>query len=70
MDAPLAPFKQEAAERALAYVADGMVIGLGTGSTAAFFVQALGVRVQAGLRILGVPTSAQPKPPPANWASR
>lgn len=34
-----------------------MVVGLGSGSTAALFVQALGERVRAGLRITGVPTS-------------
>jgi ribose 5-phosphate isomerase A len=38
-------------------VEDGMVVGLGTGSTAAFAVEAIGKRVQAGLRILGIPTS-------------
>ncbi len=39
-------------------VQDGMVLGLGTGSTVAFLLAALGRRVQAeGLRILGVPTS-------------
>src|SRR5438046_217610 len=34
-----------------------MVVGLGSGSTAALFVRALGERVRAGLRIVGVPTS-------------
>jgi ribose 5-phosphate isomerase A len=34
-----------------------MVVGLGTGSTAAWFVRALGERVKAGLDIRGVPTS-------------
>ena len=50
--------KRAAAEAAAALVEDGMVVGLGTGSTAAFVVEAIGKRVQAGLRILGVPTSA------------
>lgn len=49
--------KREAARRALDYVEDGMVVGLGTGSTAAEFVDLLGQRVQDGLRITGVPTS-------------
>ena len=34
-----------------------MVLGLGTGSTAAFVVEALAARVEAGLRIVGIPTS-------------
>lgn len=46
-----------AAEAALEFVEDGMQIGLGTGRAAAAFVDALGRRVAAGLRITGVPTS-------------
>ncbi len=49
--------KQEAALAALDYVRDGMVLGLGTGSTAAKFVDALGAKVAAGLKVLCVPTS-------------
>ena len=49
--------KRQAAEASLAPVQDGMVLGLGTGSTAALMVEALGRRVQQGLRILGIPTS-------------
>jgi ribose 5-phosphate isomerase A len=49
--------KRQAAEAAAAAIGDGMAVGLGTGSTADFFIQALAVRVQAGLRIVGVPTS-------------
>ena len=49
--------KRAAAERAVKLVEDGMTLGLGTGSTAAHFVELLGARVQAGLRIAGVPTS-------------
>jgi ribose 5-phosphate isomerase A len=45
------------AERALDYVADGAVIGLGTGRAATAFVHALGERVRAGLQVRGVPTS-------------
>mgnify|MGYP000754843850 CR=1 FL=1 len=53
--------KQQAAEFALKYVQNGMTLGLGTGSTSAFFIQALGERLQAGdLReIQAVPTSKQ-----------
>jgi ribose 5-phosphate isomerase A len=50
-------FKQQAAERALAYVKEGMTVGLGTGSTAAAFVDLLAQRVAQGLAITGVPTS-------------
>ena len=41
----------------MAEVADGMVLGLGTGSTAAMAVEALAVRVRQGLRVVGIPTS-------------
>lgn len=51
--------KEQAAERALDLVADGMVLGLGTGSTARYVVLGLGRRLREGqLRtIVGVPTS-------------
>jgi ribose 5-phosphate isomerase A len=49
--------KRAAAEAAAAEVRDGMVIGLGTGSTAAFLIDSLAARVRAGLRIIAVPTS-------------
>jgi ribose 5-phosphate isomerase A len=49
--------KQRAAARALEFVTPGMRLGLGTGSTAAFFVDLLGARVREGLKIVGVPTS-------------
>jgi ribose 5-phosphate isomerase A len=49
--------KRRAAEAALAYVEDGMRIGLGTGSTAGQFVRLLGERVAAGFDVIGVPTS-------------
>lgn len=49
--------KRQAAEAAVADVMDGMVVGLGTGSTAAMAVEALAVRMQAGLRFVGIPTS-------------
>lgn len=51
--------KQLAGERAAAYVKDGMIIGLGTGSTAFFCIQKLGQRVSEGLKIRGIPTSEQ-----------
>jgi ribose 5-phosphate isomerase A len=50
-------FKRAAAEAALAHVRPGMKLGLGTGSTAALFVELLGERVSEGLDVVGVPTS-------------
>ena len=49
--------KRAAALRAIEEVEDGMVIGLGTGSTAAFVVEGLALRVAQGLRVVGIPTS-------------
>lgn len=49
--------KRAAAEAALELVRPGMRLGLGTGSTAAHFVELLGARVKAGLDVVGVPTS-------------
>ena len=51
--------KRTAAEAAAAEVASGMLIGLGTGSTAAFLIDALGRRVRAGLAVRAVATSRQ-----------
>ncbi len=52
--------EKEAAGRAAAkLVRDGDIVGLGTGSTAYFAVVALGERVKAGLKIVGIPTSLQ-----------
>jgi ribose 5-phosphate isomerase A len=49
--------KRQAAARALEQVRDGMKLGLGTGSTAKHFVDLLGEKVRAGMRVVGVPTS-------------
>jgi ribose 5-phosphate isomerase A len=49
--------KRAAARRAVAEVEDGMVVGLGSGSTAAFALEGLAERVSSGLRIVGIPTS-------------
>ena len=51
--------KRQAAVRVLDYVRDGMVLGLGSGSTATICVEELGKRVQDGLRVVGVPTSTK-----------
>ena len=49
--------KRRAAERALEFIQDGNVVGLGTGSTAKFAIEGLGRRVKEGLSITGVATS-------------
>jgi ribose 5-phosphate isomerase A len=49
--------KQRAAERAVEEVRSGMVLGLGSGSTVAFVLEALGRRVASGLKIVGIPSS-------------
>jgi ribose 5-phosphate isomerase A len=49
--------KRQAAARALEHVRDGMKLGLGTGSTAKHFVDLLGEKVAAGMKVVGVPTS-------------
>ena len=57
---PIDKAKFVAAKRAVDYVEDGMRVGLGTGSTAAWMVRCLGELVRdEGLRIKGVPTSAR-----------
>ena len=48
------------AQAALALVADGMTVGLGSGRAATAVVQALAARVAQGLRVRGVPTSVAP----------
>lgn len=57
---PIDKAKFVAAKRATDYVEDGMRVGLGTGSTAAWLVRCLGEMVRdQGLRIKGVPTSTR-----------
>jgi ribose 5-phosphate isomerase A len=51
--------KRRAGESAAEAVDDGAVVGLGTGSTAAHAIRAIGRRVDAGLDVRGVPTSFQ-----------
>ncbi len=51
--------KENAAAAAMDYVEDGMTIGLGTGSTAKFFVEYLAEEIADGLVVRGVPTSEQ-----------
>jgi ribose 5-phosphate isomerase A len=59
VSADLAKFN--AAQKALDFVKDGMIVGLGTGSTSAHFVRLLGERVRQGLHVKGVPTSEATK---------
>ncbi|MEM7710220.1 MAG: ribose-5-phosphate isomerase RpiA [Pseudomonadota bacterium] len=57
---PIDRAKYVSAQRALDYVQDGMRVGLGTGSTAAWMVRGLGEMVrEEGLKITGVPTSTR-----------
>jgi ribose 5-phosphate isomerase A len=49
--------KLAAAQQALEEVADGMLLGLGSGSTAACFIDLLGARVREGLRVTAVASS-------------
>jgi ribose 5-phosphate isomerase A len=49
--------QQLAADASLAYVSDGQIVGLGSGSTASRAIRALGEKVRAGLNIRGIPTS-------------
>lgn len=51
--------KQLAAEKAVDWVEDGMMVGLGTGSTAVYAIRKLGERVQQGLNIRAVATSVE-----------
>lgn len=51
--------KRQAALVAAEEIRDGMIVGLGTGSTASHFIRALGVKVQQGMRVKGIPTSEE-----------
>jgi ribose 5-phosphate isomerase A len=61
MSTDLSPIeKAKFTKRAVDYVKDGMRVGLGTGSTAAWMVRCLGERIKdEGLRVTGVPTSTR-----------
>jgi ribose 5-phosphate isomerase A len=51
--------KKAAALKAVEFIRDGMVVGLGTGSTAKHLLMALGDQVRAGKKLRGVPTSQE-----------
>jgi len=53
--------KELVAKKSLDFVEDGMVVGLGTGSTAARFIKLLGERVKRGLKIRSIPSSKTSK---------
>jgi ribose 5-phosphate isomerase A len=50
-------YKKAAAEKAASLIEDGMTVGLGTGSTAAYFIKALAARHKKGLHVLTVASS-------------
>jgi ribose 5-phosphate isomerase A len=50
-------FKKAAAEKALELVQDGMLLGLGSGSTVRYFTEGVGRLVAGGMKVLAVPTS-------------
>src|SRR5277367_3090643 len=49
--------KELAAQRSLEFVEDGMVVGMGSGTTATHFIKLLGERVKQGLKIRGISSS-------------
>jgi ribose 5-phosphate isomerase A len=51
--------KQAAAQKALELVQDGMLVGLGSGSTARYFTEGLGRLVADGMKVRGVPSSRE-----------
>src|SRR5438094_9118856 len=51
--------KQAAAHRALELVKPGTIVGLGTGSTARYFIEGLAARIQNGLLVQAVVTSLE-----------
>ncbi len=57
---PIQAAKQKAALEAVKHVKDGFIAGLGSGSTAAFAIEAIGERIKREkLRVMGIPTSYQ-----------
>ncbi|QDH17310.1 ribose-5-phosphate isomerase RpiA [Swingsia samuiensis] len=57
MDIVVEVHKKTAARLAADMVQNGMVVGLGTGSTATYMIERLGERIAEGLEVLGIPTS-------------
>lgn len=59
--------KQKAGERAVDFVEDGMVVGLGSGTTAYYAIRKIAEKVSAGLKISGVCTSEQTRQLAEQW---
>lgn len=59
--------KQIAGERAVGYIEDGMVVGLGTGSTVFYATRKIGERVSQGLKITAVCTSEDTRKLADQW---
>ncbi len=59
--------KKRAAEVAVNYIKDGMVVGLGTGSTVMYLLEAI---ARQGLKISGVTTSKKPLRYVPVWVSK
>ena len=49
--------KELAAQKALEFISDGMIVGLGSGTTSTHFIKLLGARVKQGLKIRGIASS-------------
>jgi ribose 5-phosphate isomerase A len=49
--------KRLAAERAIEFIQDGQIVGLGTGSTAKYAIEGIAAKVREGFKVTGVPTS-------------
>jgi ribose 5-phosphate isomerase A len=67
---PIELLKRKAAERAADLVKSGMKLGLGTGSTAAHFVDCIGERAREGLDVTCVPTSERTRIQAEDWRLR
>ncbi len=67
---PIEMLKRKAAERAADLVRSGMKLGLGTGSTAAHFVDCIGERAREGLDVICVPTSERTRLQAEGWSLR
>ncbi|PRX18165.1 ribose-5-phosphate isomerase [Orenia metallireducens] len=59
--------KQVAGEKAASYIKDGMIVGLGTGSTAYYFTKKIGELVKEGLKVKCIPTSKDTKKLAKEW---
>ena len=53
--------KKLAGEEAVKHIEDGMIVGLGTGSTVEYTLREIGKRIKKGLKIQGIPTSVHTK---------